>query len=148
MNQSTSKKQSDASCSAKPPEEPVYFLDRSVGCLQIPEAFRKAGIKFILHDDHFLSDAKDEEWLSKAGKHGWVVLTMDDKIRYRPLERMALMGAGVAAFIFTSRNIKASETASILIRCQPEIKRIIKKTKRPFIARITRSGDVSILEQS
>ena len=146
MNASKSKKRSDASYTAKPPDEPTFFIDRSLGCIQVPEAFRQAGIDFIPHHALFQADAKDEEWLSKAGEKGWVVLTKDDKIRYRPLERMALMGAGVAAFILSARNIKAAEMASIFIRALPKIKRLLKKTKRPFIARVTRSGDVSILE--
>lgn len=146
MTQSRSKKRSDASCTAKPPDKPTYFIDRSLGCVHLPEAFRKAGIKFIVHDDHFPADAKDEEWLSKAGECGWIVLTKDDKIRYRPLERMALMGAGVAAFIFSARNIKGSETAALFIQCRTEVEKFLKKTKRPFIARITRAGEVSLLE--
>jgi PIN like domain len=92
VSHSTSKKRSDASYTAKPPDEPTFFIDRSLGCLQVPEAFRQAGINFIPHEALFPSDARDEEWLTMAGEKGWVVLTKDDKIRYRPLERMALTG--------------------------------------------------------
>jgi hypothetical protein len=35
-----------------------------------------------------------EDWLRIAGERGWVVLTRDDRIRYRPAEQRALIEAG------------------------------------------------------
>jgi len=43
------------------------------------------------------SPSKDEVWLTEAGKHDWVVVTRDLHIRYRAIEREALLGAGVRA---------------------------------------------------
>ena len=52
----------------------------------------------IAHDDVFSQDVDDEVWLREAGRRGWVVLTRDDKIRYRPGEQQALIEAGTAVF--------------------------------------------------
>jgi hypothetical protein len=46
-----------------------------------------------VHDDHFAPDAPDAVWLRVVGERGWVVLTKDERIRRRPLEREALLTA-------------------------------------------------------
>ena len=56
------------------------------------------GATLHIHDDHFPPDAKDEDWLTEAGQRGWIVLTKDHRIRYRHVERLALMRAGSASF--------------------------------------------------
>ena len=52
-----------------------------------------------VHDDHFLPNDKDEDWLLEVGKRGWIVLTKDDRIRYRVTERTAILSAKVRAQI-------------------------------------------------
>lgn len=44
---------------------------------------RDAGLDVEIHDDHFVPDAKDEEWLSAVGRKQWIVVTRDERIRYR-----------------------------------------------------------------
>jgi uncharacterized protein with PIN domain len=61
----------------------VFFLDRNLGTKQVAEALRQAGAIVEIHNDYFLPDANDEEWLPEVGKRGWIVLTKDDRIRYR-----------------------------------------------------------------
>jgi hypothetical protein len=51
---------------------------------------RQAGFEVCVHDDYFLPDARDEEWLNKAGKEKWIALTEDHMIRYRTPERLAV----------------------------------------------------------
>jgi PIN like domain len=42
------------------------------------------------HANHFASETPDEEWLETAGRRGWIVLTHDRRIRYKPNERNAV----------------------------------------------------------
>jgi len=121
-------------------------VDRSVGNKTIPEALRRAGVHVEIHDDHFRKDAPDEEWLARAGEQGWVVLTKDQGIRHRRTELEALLDANVRAFILTSGGVRADEYAKTLVACLPKIRRLLAKTPAPFIARITRSGDVARIE--
>jgi hypothetical protein len=74
---STSKKPSGANSPSKLPDPIVFFLDRSLGKKRVAIALRNAGAIVHLHDDYFSPDARDEEWLSVVGEHGWVVLTKD-----------------------------------------------------------------------
>ncbi len=73
------------------------------------------------------------------------MLTKDQKIRFRTLERAALMNAGVAAFILTAGGLQGEEMARIFVRVLPTIQKLLAKHPRPFIARITASGAVSPL---
>lgn len=98
-----------------------------------------------VHDDHFLPDAKDEEWLTAVGRQGWVVLTKDIRIRYRNLERAALMRAGVGAFVLTTGDLKGDEMAKIFVKALPAISKFLAKHRKPFIAKVIRGGTVSML---
>ncbi len=105
-----------------------------------------SGATVLIHDDHFAPDEQDINWLKVAGGKGWIVLTKDSRIRYRALEKMTLMKAGVAAFILTSADLKGNEMAEIFVRALPAISKTIKRYQKPFIAKITRNGRVSVIE--
>jgi hypothetical protein len=100
----------------------------------------------ITHDAIFAQDTPDEEWLTRAGREGWVVLTKDKLIRKRPIERDALVGANVRAFVFTGGNMSGIEMAESIVGAIPRMLRIIAATPPPFIARITGSGAVDVIE--
>ena len=121
-------------------------MDRNLGKKIVADALRQAGADVRVHDDLFSPDARDEEWLSEVGRRQWVVLTKDARIRYREIERMALMNAGVRAFVLTAKNLQGSEVANVFVRALPAIQRFITRHTPPFIAKITRSGRISMLE--
>jgi hypothetical protein len=140
-----SKRPSAASSGSKPPESLVFFIDRSLGRKIVAQALRQAGETVEIHDDHFLADATDEDWLLEVGKRGWIVLTKDDRIRYRTTERTALATARVRAFVLTSSQLQGAEMAAAFLAALPRIKRLIAKHNPPFIGRVSRSGMVSML---
>jgi len=141
-----SKKPSGVNSPSKRPD-PVFFLDRSLGKNRVATALRQAGATLHIHDDHFPPDAKDEDWLAEAGRRGWIVLTKDHRIRYRHVERLALMKAGVAAFILTSGDLQGEEMAQIFVKALPRITRFLKNHAKPFIAKVAKDGSVSLLFQ-
>jgi len=103
-----SKKQS----AAKPPDGTVFFLDRSIDVEPIRTELVKAGITVEIHDDHFARDEEDRIWLRAIGERGWVVLTKDQRLRYRPLELAALRASGAKVFVLTAGNLRGIEIAS------------------------------------
>ncbi len=137
--------QLDVSSPSKPPESPVFFLDRSLGKIRIAAALRQAGAIVHIHDDYFPPNAKDEDWLTRVGRNGWIVLTKDHRIRYRNLERAALINAGVGAFILTAGDLQGDEMAEIFVKALLAIAKFLRKHKKPFIARVVRDGSVSLL---
>jgi hypothetical protein len=123
----------------------VFFIDRSLGRKIVAQALREVGETVEIHDDHFAPDAKDEIWLVEVGKRGWIVLTKDDRIRYRATERTALMSAKVKAFVLISSQLQGPEMAAAFVKALPRIKRLIAKHAPPFIGRVSRNGNVSPL---
>jgi predicted nuclease of predicted toxin-antitoxin system len=111
----------------------------------VADALRQAGVDAQVHDDHFRRNAEDEEWLREVGRRGWVVLTRDRRIRYRSHERTALMQAGVRAFILVAGNLSGREMGEIFVKALPAMQKFMARHQPPFIARVTRSGAVSLL---
>ena len=82
---------------------------------------------------------------SRSRQRRWIVLTKDDRIRYRVTERTALVSAGVRAFILTSAQLSGIEMAAAFVAALPRIKRIVTSNPAPFIARVSRHGKVDLL---
>lgn len=108
---------------------------------------RKAGLNVEIHDDHFSQNAQDPEWLTAAGKNNWIVVTRDERIRYRVAEKQAIRRAKVRAFVLSAQgDLRAEMLAEIFLKALPNIRRSVKQQKPPFIAKISRSGEVTVLE--
>src|SRR5262245_39472874 len=125
MAENGSRSRKPSAANSTPPNPIVFFLDRNLGKKTIAEALRQVGAEVRVHDDHFSSSTIDEEWLSEVGRQGWIVLTKDARIRYREIERTALMNAGVGAFVLTAKNLQGSEMASVFVRALPAMTRFI-----------------------
>ena len=94
---------------------PELFLDRNLGRRQVPELLRAHGL--LVHPLAEVygipadEEIEDETWLERAGTEGWTVLMKDERIRYRPAERAALVSHRVQAFCLTNGNLRASAMA-------------------------------------
>src|SRR5438874_9526612 len=135
------------STSPKPPEELTFFLDRQLGRYKMAGALRKAGLNIEIHDDHFLQGALDPEWLRAVGERNWIVVTRDERIRYRVAEKQAIRRAKVRAFVLAAQgNLRAETLAENFLKALPKIRRLVEKEKPPFVAKVSRSGDVNLLQ--
>ncbi len=94
---------------------PDLFLDRSLGRRQVPALLRDAGLRL-----HTLAEVygvpadeavADTEWLELAGQREWPVLMKDERIRYRPSERAAVVAHRVQAFCLTGGNLRSAAMA-------------------------------------
>jgi hypothetical protein len=122
----------------------VWFVDRCVGARQVPEALRAVGARVEVHDDHFARDAPDEVWLPEVGRRGWVVLTRDARIRWRPAERLAFERAGVGVFVVTAGQMTGPDLAALVARLLPRMTRLVERLARPFLVTISASGNMEV----
>jgi predicted nuclease of predicted toxin-antitoxin system len=129
---------------AKPPDETVFFIDRSLGIEPLRAELVNAGLKIEIHDDHFPRDEEDRVWLRAVGERGWVVLTKDQKLRYRPLEIAALRASNARVFVLTAGNLRGSEIASVFLAALPHMCQVLREVPGPFVARVSRPGNVRI----
>jgi predicted nuclease of predicted toxin-antitoxin system len=135
-----SKKQS----AAKPPDGTVFFIDRSLGKEPIRTELINAGLVVEIHDDHFARDEEDRVWLRTVGERGWVVLTKDQRLRYRPLEIAALRASRARVFVLTAGNLRGIEIAAVFVSALPRIFRVLHSVPGPFIARVSRSAHITV----
>jgi predicted nuclease of predicted toxin-antitoxin system len=119
----------------------TFFFDRSVG-RRIPEAFRLLGIDAVAHDDHFAQDTQDHIWLADVGRRGWIVITKDERIRFRTEERRALIDHAIGCFLVLRGNATRLQLAQMLLRSWDEIVHVSDAETRPFLYAILADGTV------
>lgn len=117
----------------------IFFTDRDLG-KQFPNLLSQAGLVVEKHADHFADTAKDEEWLTEVGRRGWYAITHDQRIRYKPNEKAAVMRAGVGLFVLIG-TAPLAELARNFIMTFPKIEQFIEENSRPFIAKVYRPSE-------
>ncbi len=125
----------------KPRNPPVFFLDRSLGKCDVPTALRDADYTYKIHDEHFPPNTPDQEWMARLDRR-WIVLTKDEKIRYRPLELQALRDAGLRVFIVICGNVRGTETARIIVDAIPRIIAAVQRTKGPCVFYVYKNSTI------
>lgn len=70
----------------------------------------------------------DTEWIERAGREAWIVLTADDAIRRNELERAAVQEHSVQLFCVTSARLTGPEQRDRLLK---NIHRILQRSQKP-----------------
>ncbi len=129
--------------SGHPTGLPELFLDRSLGRRQVPDLLRASGLRLRTLAEVYGVPAdeavEDVEWLARAGDERWPVLMKDDRIRYRPAERAAVVSHRVQAFCLTSGNLRASAMAERFLAVADGIARACADPG-PFIYTVSATG--------
>lgn len=114
----------------------VYFTDRDLG-KKFPEILRAAGLLVERHADHFEHDTPDEVWLREIGGKGWVAVTHDRRIRYKPNEKNAVFENRVSLLVLVG-HAQYSELAAAFVATEPKIRDFVAAHKPPYIAKVYR----------
>lgn len=72
-------------------------------------------------------------WLTACGERNWVVLTRDQRIRRRVLERDAIRRSGAAVFALTAGEATAAETPEAVIRLLVKFANMAVSEPKPFL---------------
>jgi PIN like domain len=124
----------------------VYFTDRDLG-KSFPEILRSAGLTVERHADHFAHDALDEAWLELVGKRGWIALTHDRRIRYKPNELNAVIQQGVALLVIVGK-APFPDLARAFVNSRAVLDHFLDRHKPPFIAKVYRPSPAEIERRS
>jgi hypothetical protein len=114
----------------------VFFTDRDLG-KQFGAILRAGGLTVERHADHFAPDTPDRTWLAEVGRRGWIALTHDSRIRYKPTERDAVIRHGVALLVIVGK-APFAELAKAFMMTLPRIERFLAAHDPPFIAKVYR----------
>ena len=106
----------------------VIFVDGSMP-RSVADELKAIGKDAIAKIELFPDGTKDPVWLQKVGENGWLAITRDVNIRFRPGEKQAIIDHRVGCFIFTYKNSMKMEKA-------------FATTCRPFIYTIATDGQL------
>lgn len=133
---------------------PTFFTDRDLG-KRFAGILAAGGLKVERHADHFAPACPDEEWLKAIGERGWIAITHDGRIRYKPNELAAVVRHRVSLLVVIG-NAPYPVLAEHFVRTFPKISAFLAVHKPPFIAKVYRptpsvlvrnpdaSGDISL----
>ncbi|WP_243095665.1 hypothetical protein [Thermus thalpophilus] len=120
------------------PQGPIYFCDRNLG-KKFPYRLREQGLFVKLHDELFPPDTPDETWIPQVSAQGWVILTLDARIRYRPGEKVSLRLYGAKVILFTQPKKPGPDWLLVLAeefaKAQEKVLRFLERTPPPFVGR-------------
>ena len=121
----------------------MFFVDRSSG-KRLADGLKELGLNVEKHDDHFAQNTLDIDWLEECGNRDWVIISSDKAIKKNVLEKQALMENKLASFFFTSANLTAEQQIAIVQKAIKRIANAIHSNKKPFIARLSKDGEVEL----
>lgn len=123
---------------------PDLFVDRSLGRLKVAVLLRAEGFRLVTLAEHDGMPAdervEDEDWLQLAGTRRWLAVMKDDRIRYKPSERAALVTHGVRGLVITNANLSAEVMVERIIRVLPTAAEICVARSRPFLFAVQKNG--------
>ena len=146
MSHEPSKKRSDKPSSSAPHSGTSFFIDRNLGRYAVVNGLRAAGFSAIALHEKFADQTPDEKWLASAGKHGWIVLSADKRIRFRPDEREAFVRNKVRAVFLTSGNLTTAQQVSLITRAASRILDTVLHTAPPAAFSLTKDGALKPLK--
>lgn len=121
---------------SEPPDPPVFFTDRDLGT-RFPEIMSAAGIHVRRHRDLFPHDCPDEVWLEAVGRNGWVAVSHDARIRYKPNERAAVVEHKARLLVVVGK-APFPELARNFVATLPRITDFVGRHPAPWIAKVYR----------
>lgn len=124
---------SGASLIARPEPAPIFYVDESIFSKALVAELVAARITFDRVGVTVPFGASDDLWPSHCGRHSYLALTRDQRIRYRPLEKQALIDYGVACFTFTQGQATAIQCATRIVALAPRMVAIAASQPRPFL---------------
>jgi hypothetical protein len=96
----------------------------------------------VLHDDQFPQGTQDVVWLTALAELQWVVLTKDERIRYRPLELKAFREAGLRIFVLVAGSLRGVEIADVFASAIDRIIQRCEEDDGPCLYYLYKNGSI------
>ena len=116
----------------------TFFTDRDLGH-QFPTVLTIAQVNVERHSDHFPATTPDEEWLARVAERGWVAVTHDSRIRYKPNELAAVIAHNVRLLVLVGK-VPHAALAANFVATLASILKFLEGHQPPFIGRIYRAS--------
>lgn len=116
------------------------FLDRSVGTRKFATALRARHLDVETIVDRYGAanlSTPDERWIADASRDGRLLVSADQRIRYRPLERMAICEHAAKCVTFAAGNLTSDEMIGLFLENLTQIEEAAREAG-PFVYHLTR----------
>ena len=120
----------------------VFFTDRDLG-LKFSEILKTSGPAVERHADHFPPECPDSEWLAEVSARGWVAITHDKRIRYKPNELAAVVDHKAALLVIVG-DAPFAALAHSFVAASAKIVDFVQNHERPFIAKVYRASPAEL----
>jgi hypothetical protein len=121
-------------------------LDENLAGRSILDALGAHQIPAIASTALVPAGASDEDLLAAMEPTKHFLVSRDRDFRYHRATTDLAASRKMGRFIITARkNMTGRDFAELLIRAWPTIRKIIGRTKRPFIATIDRAGKIRLV---
>lgn len=124
----------------------VFFTDRDLG-KRFPEILAAAGLSVERHHELFQHDCPDEEWLRYVGERERVAVTHDQRIRYKPNERDAVIRYGARLLVLVGK-APYPQLARSFVATLPRIESFLDAHVPPWIAKVYRASEIERAERA
>ncbi|MCK5690900.1 hypothetical protein KAI87_16585, partial [Myxococcota bacterium] len=96
---------------------PTLFLDECFGSGIVLKGLRAAGYRVVSpsQSSEVVAGELDEEWLPKAEKNKWIVLTKDNAMRRRHLRTEGTNNYEIILFILRGKNMRGEDMLAALL---------------------------------
>jgi hypothetical protein len=124
------------------PKAPTFFLDRSLGAEIVAGELRSWDWPVEVHRSRFKQKTEDGEWITVAGEKHWRIITSDKDLECRYHE--AIVAAKAAIFVLSElkRGEGCAKWIEMLRSCKQRIIHDAHFAPRPFVARVSRDGNI------
>ena len=131
---------------ARPPEAPVFFIDRDTGGRLLAGALRAAGYRIELHGDHFEQGTQDPFWIRSVAEHRWVILTCDRNIARKEPERSLFSAAPTHTFIlYALSHVQRDQRVPLVLAVLPKLAALVASGAAHGIYRVHTDGKIEHL---
>jgi hypothetical protein len=129
-----------------PRDDLVFFTDRDLG-IQFPEILAAAGLTVRRHRDLFPPDCPDDAWLAAVAKEGWIAVSHDTRIRYKPNELAAVVRHDARLLVVIGK-APYPQLARHFVATAPRIAAFVAAHQAPWIAKVYRPPSAELASDS
>ncbi len=139
-----SKKRSSGKELNKPLKGFTLYLCQNVDFDELAEALDRANIRYQRHRAHFKHWVEDEVLLPLVGTKRWILITADQRQRIKRLENRKIRQYRVREFAFTDGTMGKALLCEVLLKAKNKMRKLCRENPGPFVASISRSGNVKL----
>ena len=114
----------------------LFFTDRDLGA-RFPDILLAAGLEVRRHRELFPPDCPDEVWLEAVGGKGWIAVSHDTRIRYKPNELAAVVRHRVRLLVIIGK-APYPQLAMHFVATAPRVAEFVAQHAAPWIAKVYR----------